>query len=189
MTFLKLATGAALASIIAMTALAHGGATGIVKERMDGMSALKNSMKTLTPMMQGKTPYDADVVRREAEQIGRHAGDSMTRLFPDGSGGKPSEAKPEIWTDWDEFSELAEQLHNYSEGLALAAENGLMMAGTEQGASMMGGSGMMGGESMMGTSMMGGSPNQAQLSEMPADGVFMMLSQTCSACHTRFRSE
>lgn len=189
MTFLKLTTGAALASIIAVTALAHGGATGIVKERMDGMSALKNSMKTLTPMMQGKTPYDADVVRREAEQIGRHAGDSMTRLFPDGSGGKPSEAKPEIWSDWDEFSELAEQLHTYSQGLELAAENGLMVAGTGQGASMMGGESMMGGGSMMGAGMMDGSPDQAQLSEMPADGVFMMLSQTCSACHTQFRSE
>jgi hypothetical protein len=66
----------------------------------------------------------------------------------------------------------------------LAADNGLMMSGSGQGSGMMGGASMMGGGSMM-----GGSPDQTQLSEMPADGVFMMLSQTCSACHTQFRSE
>ncbi len=184
MTFFKLTTGAALASMIAVAALAHGGATGIVKERMDGMSAMKDAMKTLTPMMQGKTPYDAATVQRAAEAIGRHAGDSMTRLFPEGSGGKPSEAKPAIWQDWDAFAELAEQLHTYAEGLALAADNGLMTAGAGQGSGMMGGASMMGGGAMM-----GGIPGREELSEMPADGVFMMLGQTCSACHTRFRSE
>ncbi|WP_170362736.1 c-type cytochrome [Ruegeria arenilitoris] len=190
MTLFKLTTGAVLASMIAVTALAHGGATGIVKERMDGMSAMKDAMKTLTPMMQGKTPYDAGTVRDAAETIGRHAGDSMTRLFPEGSDGMPSEAKPAIWQDWDAFAELAEQLQTYAEGLALAADNGLMMAGAGQGSGLMGGSGMMGGASMMGGgAMTGGPPGREELSEMPADGVFMMLGQTCSACHTRFRSE
>ncbi|KUJ85176.1 cytochrome C [Ruegeria marisrubri] len=197
---LKLTMGAAVASVIAAAALAHGGATGIVKERMDGMSAMKDSMKVLTPMMQGKVPYDAATVRREAEKIGRHAGESLTKLFPEGTAGKPSEAKPEIWQDWDTFSDLAEQLHTYAEGLALAADNGLMMAGSGQGAGMMGGGSMMGsgmmtggsammGSGMMGGMMMGGVPGREELSEMPADGVFMMLSQACSACHTRFRSE
>ena len=196
MTILKLTTGAVVASMIAAAALAHGGATGIVKERMDGMSAMKESMKILTPMMQGKVPYNKQTVRREAEKIGHHAGDAMTKLFPKGSEGKPSEAKPDIWQDWDAFSEMAEQLHTYSEGLALAAGNGLMMSGSGQGAGMMAnsetmmGSSMMGSETMMGGGMMtGGVPGREELSEMPADGVFMMLSQACSACHTRFRSE
>lgn len=189
MNILKMTTGVALVSLFAAAALAHDGATGIVKERMDGMSAMKDSMKILTPMMQGKTPYNAQTVRSEAKKIGRHAGENMTKLFPEGSDGKPSEAKSEIWQDWGSFSELASQLETYSEGLALAADNGLMMSGSGHGSGMMGGASMMGGGSMMGAGMMGGSPNQAQLSEMPADGVFMMLSQTCSACHTQFRSE
>ena len=219
MNILKMTTGVALVSLFAAAALAHGGATGIVKERMDGMSAMKDSMKILTPMMQGKTPYNAQTVRSEAKKIGRHAGESMTKLFPEGSDGlrgfairslwkqlrhagesmtklfpegsdgKPSEAKSEIWQDWGSFAELARQLESYSEGLVLAADNGLMMSGSGHGSGMMGGASMMGGGSMMGAGMMGGSPNQAQFSEMPADGVFMMLSQTCSACHTQFRSE
>ncbi|WP_171182114.1 cytochrome c [Ruegeria sp. HKCCD8929] len=202
MIITRLTTGAIVASLIAVSALAHGGATGIVKERMDGMSAMKESMKILTPMMQGKVPYNEQTVRREAEKIGHHAGESLTKLFPKGSDDKPSEAKPAIWRDWDAFSELAEQLHAYSEGLALAAGNGLMMSGSALGAGMMAGSEtMMGGSAMMGNSMMGsdtmmgagmmpeGTPGLEELSEMPADGVFMMLSQACSACHTRFRSE
>ena len=50
MNILKMTTGVALVSLFAAAALAHGGATGIVKERMDGMSAMKDSMKVLTPM-------------------------------------------------------------------------------------------------------------------------------------------
>ncbi|KAE9625892.1 c-type cytochrome [Parasedimentitalea maritima] len=184
----KLAAGAAIVSSLAVTALAHGGATGIVKERMDGMGVMKQSMKVLTPMMQGKTPYDASVIRNEAEKIGGHAGEALTKLFPEGTHGKPSEARPEIWNDWDGFAGLAEQLRAVSEGLVLAADNGMMTTDAGQGTSLMGGSMM--GSGMMGSStMMGKVPSEKELSEMPADGVFMMLSQTCSACHTRFRAE
>ncbi len=194
MKTLKLTTGAVAASLFAVSAFAHGGATGIVKDRMDGMSAMKDSMKVLTPIMQGKAPYDAEKVRVEAESIGRHAGEALTRLFPEGSMGKPSEAKHEIWTDWEGFSDLAEQLHAYAEGLALASGNGLMMADSGQNAgmmtgasgSMMGAGGMTGG---MTGGMMGGVPGREELAEMPADGVFMMLSQACSACHTKYRAE
>lgn len=191
-------TGAALASLLSAAALAHGGATGIVKERMDGMGVMKESMKVLTPMMQGKTEYDAEAVRREAAKIQAHAGDTLTKLFPEGSEGKPSEAKPEIWTDWNGFAGLAAQLETLSAGLAAAADNGLMMAETQhgsmmEGSTMMGSSGM-GSGSMMGSGMgasgmTGGAHSAEELAQMPADGVFMMLSQVCSACHTRFRSE
>ena len=56
---------------------------------------------------------------------------------------------------------------------------------------MMGNSGMMGEGSGMGSGM--GSQvmemNPEQWANMPVDGVFNMLTQTCSACHTRFRLE
>ncbi|MDE4099705.1 c-type cytochrome [Phaeobacter gallaeciensis] len=194
-----LISGAAIASLLSAAALAHGGATGIVKERMDGMGVMQDSMKVLTPMMQGKTDYDAEAVRREAEKIQAHAGEALTKLFPEGSNGKPSEAKPDIWADWDGFASLAAQLEVFARGLAAAAGNGLMMADGQQGG-MMGGGSMMGssgmasgsmmGGTMMGTAgMMGAGHSTGELAQMPADGVFMMMSQVCSACHTRFRSE
>jgi cytochrome c556 len=191
MKILNIVIGTAMVSGLAVAALAHGGATGIVKERMDGMGVMKQSIKVLTPMMQGKAPYDPDVVRTEANRIGGHAGEVLTELFPEGSGGAPSEAKDRIWQDWEEFSVLAEQLRVLSEGLAAAADNGLMMAGAAQDTGGMMGTGgaMMGGSSMMGSATMMGDMTAGQLGEMPADGVFAMLGQVCSACHTRFRSE
>lgn len=180
--------GTALATLLAAAAFAHGKATGIVKERMDGMSVMGKTMKELAPMMRGDVAYDAQVVRDGAEQIGLHAGEALTKRFPQGSGGKHSEAKDTIWENWEEFAALAEQLRLYSEGLALAADNGLMMAGqaTADSSAMMGsGSTMMGGSAAMMSGVMG----RKELSEMPADGVFTMVSQTCSACHTKFRAE
>ena len=52
---------AALAAFgVAGGVLAHGGATGIVKERMDGMVALQKAVKAITPMMMGNAAYDPD---------------------------------------------------------------------------------------------------------------------------------
>ncbi|WP_299792681.1 cytochrome c [uncultured Marivita sp.] len=180
----------------AVTAFAHSGATGIVKERMDAMLAMGKAVKTVAPMMQGETPYDAETVRDAARLFQQHAGESMTRLFPEGTGGAPSEAKNEVWTEWDRFAALATQLEEYSEGLERAAGNGL---GGMNGNASMGGATMMGGGSMMGSAngMMGGSTmmggsnmmDAAAIAEMPADAAFAMTTQVCSTCHERFRAE
>ena len=197
----KIIDAGAIGLAFVAAAHAHGGATGIVKERMQAMEVMGDAVKTLAAMMSGETDYDAATVREKAVTIREHAGDAITRLFPEGSGGEPSEAKPGIWSDWEEFAALAMQLETYAEGLEQAAGNGLMHGGGAPGAgNMMGtgngmmgsGSGMMGGGSgMMGGGMMGavGAPNAEALAAMPADGVFAMMTQTCSACHTKFRAE
>ena len=181
----------AVTIIVATTALSHDGATGIVKERMDGMAAMGKAIKTMSAMMRGEIDYDASVIKTEALSISDHAGDAINTLFPEGSVGMPSLARDEIWSQWDEFSALSDQLKAYADGLGLAAENGLATASTDGNstASMMGTS----SNAMMGTTMMGGSaeamPTIEALAEMPADGVFKMLVQTCSACHTAYRVE
>ncbi len=183
---------ALLVTSTALAAYAHGGATGIVKERMDAMSAMGEAVKAITPMMRGETALDPDEVRSAAVTIGDHAGTGLIELFPEGSGGAPSESKDAIWTNWDEFSELADRLETYADGLAKAAENGLMpsnQAGMSS-TTMMGGSSMMGaGSAMMG----GGNTSMAMgandIAGMPVDAAFAMVSQVCSACHTQFRAE
>ncbi len=196
-------------SAIAMTsigfaAFAHSGATGVMKERMDAMSEMGDAMKKLAPMMRGQTAYDPVAVRAAAETMIAHAGSSMTELFPEGSNGKPSEALNAIWEDWDEFAALAEALGTNAEGMKRAAENGLAAVGDMPGGGMMGsGQGMMGtgqtmmggNQSMMGTGqgVMGGAPGQMMtaemLAEMPVNAGFMAVTQTCSACHQKFRAE
>jgi len=197
----KIIGAGAIGLAFVVAAHAHGGATGIVRERMEAMEALGDAVKTLAAMMSGETDYDAATVRDKAGTIREHAGDAITSLFPEGSGGEPSEAKPGIWENWDEFATLAMQLETYAEGLEKAAGNGLMHSGGEPGAgTMMGtgngmmgsGSGMMGGGSgMVGGGMMGavGTPDAEALAAMPTDGVFAMMTQTCSVCHTKFRAE
>lgn len=178
---------AIIASSTALAAFAHGGATGVVKERMDAMADMGKAVKAVTPMMRGEIAYDADVVRQAAATFSRHAGETMTNLFPEGTGGAPSEAKDSVWTKWEEFSELAEQLGVVSEGLAGAADNGMMASGGGAASTdtMMGGaSGMMGGADTTESTM-----TVAQIAEMPVDSAFTMVTQVCSACHTKFRAE
>lgn len=169
--------------------MAHGGATGIVKERMDAMGDMKDSMKEVSDMFKGKTAYDANKVRASAEVLKAHSGTALTKLFPEGSLQHPTEAKAIIWDEWDRFSKLADHLGTLSEGLANAAEN--KDTPTEQ-KGMMGSSGMMGGGNMMGnSSMMGGHMvhTAEEYGKMPVEMVFKMVTDNCSSCHTRFRKE
>jgi len=189
----KVMITAALAIGVASAALAHSGATGIVKERMVAMSAMGDAVKAVAPMMSGEAAYEAAAVRQAAELIGAHAGNAMTELFPEDNENAASYVKDAIWKDWDTFTGLAEQLHTYSEGLALAAENGLASSegGMADAGAMMGGDAMMGSGDMMGGGgmMADATMGREELAEMPADAVFAMVSDTCSSCHTRFRTE
>jgi len=186
----KTITAAAVTFVaLGAVAFAHSGASGIYKERMDAMAAMGKVVKDLSAIMRGEADYDAAKIQEGARLIQSHAGEAMTLQFPEGTTDKPSEARVEIWSDWDTFSELAEQLKMNAEGLEKAASNGLAMGGQTSG-SMMGteNSTMMGGQS----GMMSGDQTMMsaeQLAAMPADGVFNAVAQTCSACHTKFRLE
>ena len=86
------------------TALAHSGATGIVKERMDMMKDLGVAMKALVQQSKAHT-VERGVIIQSRETIITHA-DHLVRMFPVGSDKKPSEAAPAIWTDGDKFKGL-----------------------------------------------------------------------------------
>ncbi|TCK02353.1 c-type cytochrome [Marinobacterium mangrovicola] len=180
-------------------AMAHGNASGVVKERMELMEEMKESMKSMSDIFSGKADYNAQAIREAARVIRENSGTAMTRLFPEGSVHGPSEAKPEIWQEWDRFESQAAQLQRYSEALEKAADNGrasaagsssnMMGSGSMMGSSMMGSDSMMGSSGMMGNMMGSAGPDEEHLSEMPADMVFRMLTDTCSSCHTRYRIE
>ena len=93
---------------LGVTTNAHENATGVVKERMGLMKGLGKSMKALARMMRGGDPYDADKVKVLAKQLGDHGSITLTKLFPEGSLQKPTEARLEIWENWERFSALAE---------------------------------------------------------------------------------
>ena len=117
--------GAIALSSLGAAALAHNGATGVVMERMMGMSAMRDVMKGLAPMMQGQVPYDEQAVRDAAAVLQSHASGNLTGLFPEEPIPATSYAKPEIWSDWARFEALSEDLRIYAEGLDISAVNGL----------------------------------------------------------------
>lgn len=186
----KVVIAAAIIGLSAATVFAHGGATGIVKERMDMMGDLKNAVKSLVPMMKGDIDADPQKIVMLSRIIQENSGKHMTEKFPEGSIHGPSEATPTIWSDWEGFQNLADDLGKLAKGLEAAAENPLhspdMMGETMSSTNMMSQSMMSMGQGMMETSM---NIDTMQFDKMPPNGVFNMLTQNCSACHTKYRIE
>lgn len=88
---------------------AHTGATGMVKERMDLMKGMADSMKVMGAMFKGETAFDPAVVVEKAGFLAEHA-PMILDMTPEGSGDHPSEALPVIWQAWDDYVADADAL-------------------------------------------------------------------------------
>lgn len=96
-------------------AIPHSGATGVIKQRMDGMVMLGNQLKLLNPMFSGITELNLGAAKAASEIITQHGGAAMSDLFPTDSISGPSEAIPAIWERWNEFEKLAADLEKYGQ--------------------------------------------------------------------------
>ncbi len=92
----------AVASLV--VALSIGAAAAVViaadayQERHMAMEAVQDAMKSLGAIAKKQAPFNAAVVKTNATTIADHL--KMAQgLFPAGSGGGESRAKPEVWTD------------------------------------------------------------------------------------------
>lgn len=181
-----------ITSISSQLVMAHGGATGVVKERMDLMDNMKDAVKQLKAIFKGDVKYNPETVKQSALVIQDHSAAAMTKLFPHGSLKGHSEAKPIIWQEWDRFKQLADDQEKIAQGLYNSADN--------QGAAPQGNmmeAGAMMGQSMMSSGSMMSSNKQTQqhmtdpehLGTMPSNMVFKLLTENCSSCHTRYRKE
>ncbi len=120
-TLLAGALAAAVAASAAVAAFAHGGATGVVADRMNGMMKMSEQIKLLNPMLSGEKPRDTAQMQAAGKTIARHAGETMLASFPKGSIEGPSEARPAIWQEWDRFAGLARKLSKLGAELARSA--------------------------------------------------------------------
>ena len=107
----------ALSLSLPPAALAHKGAMGIVKERMDKFEASEKATKRIK---QALSQGDTSVVMAEAEFLVSWARE-MESYFPENSNQPPSEAKNEIWLQWDDFVGAIQTFDNASEALLDAA--------------------------------------------------------------------
>ncbi len=108
--------------VVCGLAVAHSGATGIVKQRMELMKSIADQMKTIGKMIKGEEDFDAEQVAEAAETIVSHA-EKVPEMFPKGSNEAPSEALPVIWQDWETFLQLSADMKQHANDLRSAAEN------------------------------------------------------------------
>ena len=108
---------------VASLVYAHGGATGIVKERMDAMTDMGEKTKSVADMVKGKREFDRAAVIDAADTFTLH-GESMAKLFPDtemSRTGSETEALPLIWEEWDAFTMQINEFVALSEELKQSA--------------------------------------------------------------------
>ena len=79
-------------------------------DRHMAMEALGDAMKPLGAIAKKQAPFDAAVVNASATTIADNLKKAAT-LFPAGSGGGESKAKPEIWTDAAGFEKGMKDAH------------------------------------------------------------------------------
>ena len=103
--------------IPATIVLAHSGATGIVKERMDMFKKNQNNLKAIKSYIRSEEYHS---IIKLADEI-RDWAVKMPEYFPEGSDKKPSEASPAIWTDFDGFKNAAMKNETAAKQLIAAA--------------------------------------------------------------------
>ncbi|MEE9335134.1 MAG: cytochrome c [Granulosicoccaceae bacterium] len=114
-------------AFLTATAFSHGGATGIVKERMDVMDDMADATKLVADMYKGKTEFDRNAIAAAIETYLRH-GDEMRTLFPDtehSRSGSSTEALPQIWIAPNEFSEQIDAFVKATNTLNAAFDKGV----------------------------------------------------------------
>lgn len=97
-------------ALLASAAYAHQGVQNpAVKARMDNMVEQGNALEPLGSMAKGTTPFDAAAAREALAQL-RVAAAATPQLFAAPETDPRSEARPEIWEDFDAFLAIATRL-------------------------------------------------------------------------------
>jgi cytochrome c556 len=117
----RLSIAVALAALTTF-ALAHEGAKGVVKERMDLMKQQQKDAKLINDMVKGKVKFDAAKATAAARDLVTTS-QKIPELFPKGTDGHPSEALPAVWEDWDQFTQNAKDLETIADTLATTIES------------------------------------------------------------------
>ncbi len=119
MTTLRLASALAVVSLLA-TPLVQ--AHDENDPRHKAMTSLADNMKALAKMAKAGD-MNQDKAVTHADEIAETAR-RMLALFPEGSAGHGSRAKPEIWTDWPGFEKEAADFERAVDTLRAAAQSG-----------------------------------------------------------------
>jgi len=117
-----LAAGLAVA-LVSGSALAQMKPETMVKQRQAVMTLMGKYWGPMAGMMQGKVPYDAKIVQRNAGFL-----DNLSRMPWDGFDGATKDVKsaalPAVFTDTAKFAEAADRLQNEASKLYAVSRSG-----------------------------------------------------------------
>jgi cytochrome c556 len=109
MKFLKIALVGAM--LTAGAAYAAGDATDAEAMKREAvMKAIGGAMGALGGMAKGEVPYDAAAAEAAKAALVTAAGGVAAAFETQGGADATSEAKPEIWTSWDDFVKKSDAL-------------------------------------------------------------------------------
>ncbi len=113
-----------LGVVALVAAVFAGGASAetVQEHRTKTMEMIVENFKPMVAVAKGKAAYTPALVGN-AEAIVRLS-KGILSLFPEGSGGEKSRAKPEIWGDWANFEKAALAFQAAVPGLVPAAKSG-----------------------------------------------------------------
>ena len=120
-------------AVAAVAAMALGAVSGaalaqakpevLVKQRQAGMTLIAKYFGPLGAMAQGKAPFNAQVVQRNADYLG-----ALSQMPWDGfhasTANEKSRAKPELFKETQKVNELAERFQSEVKKLQTAAKGG-----------------------------------------------------------------
>ena len=112
--------GAVLALAAPLSALAQAKPDVLVKQRQAAMTLIAKYFGPIGAMVNGKIPYNADVVARNATYV-----ENLAQMpwdgFHESTKGEKSAARPEVWSDPKKFQEAADRLQAEAVKLASVA--------------------------------------------------------------------
>lgn len=108
---------------VVLTVHAQAKPETLVKQRQSAMTLLGKYFGPLGAMARGRAPYDADVVRRNADFL-----EDLSRMPWDGfdasTKGVKSRALPAVYSDGAAFKKAAQRLQDETSKLASVSKNG-----------------------------------------------------------------
>ena len=106
------------------TANAQDKPEDIIRYRKSAYTVLLWNWMPMNAMVRGRIPFDAAEFARRADRVAALT-PQLLEGFPEGSGtGAPTEAKPEIWTDFADFTVKMKDLERESAALSTVAKSG-----------------------------------------------------------------
>ena len=108
--------------VLITPSVAHEGATGVVKERMNKFQESKNLMRTINKSL---SDNNFDVITQSAEKLNKWANE-MHEYFPKGSEANTSnksQASDNIWSDPEGFKKVVKKFEITSAKLIKISQN------------------------------------------------------------------